>query len=97
MQLIETKFFKDWMSRLRDNKTKMIIYNRLVRLKVGLAGDVKPVGEGVSELRIQYGAGYRVYYKQHNNEIIIILIAGDKSSQSKDIELAKEIARNIEG
>ncbi len=68
---------------------------RIERLAAGDPGDVKPVGEGVSELRITYGPGYCVYFKQQGQELIILLAGGDKSTQSKDISVAHELARNL--
>ncbi|HMO05670.1 MAG TPA: hypothetical protein PKC67_15045 [Kiritimatiellia bacterium] len=68
---------------------------RIERLAAGLPGDVKPVGSGVSELRIQYGPGYRVYFKRTGREIIVLLAGGDKSSQAKDIKLAIQLAKNL--
>jgi putative addiction module killer protein len=71
-----------------------MIASRLDRLAFGLAGDVEPVGEGVSELRIHIGKGYRIYYKQHDNEILLLLCSGDKSTQDDDIKRAKKLARS---
>lgn len=68
---------------------------RIERLAAGNPGDTRPVGEGVSELRMDFGPGYRVYYTQNGKEIIVLLAGGDKSSQEKDIEKAKELARNL--
>ena len=85
--------FDDWIKKLRDVKAKVSIFRRVDRLKKGNFGDCKSVGEGVSELRIKTGKGYRVYFKNEDKKIIIILIAGDKSTQTKDIEKAKELAK----
>lgn len=71
------------------------IVNRIERLALGNPGDVKPVGEGVSEMRIPYGPGYRVYFKQTGNQIILLLCGGDKSSQDKDISRAKQLAAEL--
>ena len=83
-----------WFRKLGDRRAKAKIYMRLERLAEGNPGDVEPVGEGVSEMRIHYGPGYRVYYKDTGKEIIVLLCGGDKSSQQADISRAKEIARN---
>ena len=77
-----------------DKRAKAKIYTRLERLAEGNPGDVEPVGEGVSEMRIHYGPGYRVYYKDTGKEIIVLLYGGDKSTQKSDIARAKEIARD---
>ena len=71
------------------------IVNRIERLALGNPGDVKPVGEGVSEMRIPYGPGYRVYFKQTGKQIILLLCGGDKSSQDKDISRAKQLAAEL--
>jgi len=88
----QTENYRHWFSKLKDPKAKARIDVRIRRLSLGNPGDVKPVGRGVSELRINYGPGYRVYYTQAGNELIILLIGGDKSSQSNDIRKAIELA-----
>jgi putative addiction module killer protein len=88
----QTETFRKWRARLKDERARAMIASRLDRLAFGNAGDVKPVGQGVSELRIDYGAGFRVYFTRHGKEIIILLCGGDKSSQAKDIETAKRLA-----
>jgi putative addiction module killer protein len=89
----QSALFLKWQKKLKDNKAKALIAARIFRLANGLAGDVEPVGEGISELKIHSGPGYRVYYKQHGNEIIILLCGGDKSTQSSDIKMAKKLAK----
>jgi putative addiction module killer protein len=92
----ETEIFKNWMRTLKDTVGRSIINARIRRLSLGNSGDTKSVGQGVSELRIDFGPGYRVYYILQKHELLILLCGGDKSSQQKDIESAKEIARNLE-
>jgi putative addiction module killer protein len=87
--------FIKWLKNLNDSNARFRIYQRIERLANGNPGDVKPAGEGVSELRIDYGPGYRVYYKDTGNEIIVLLCGGDKSTQSRDIENAKKLAKEI--
>jgi len=82
---------------LRDRQARYRIIARIKRLENGNPGDVKPVGEGISEMRIDYGPGYRVYYKDTGREIIILLCGGDKRTQQEDIAEAKKIARSYEG
>jgi putative addiction module killer protein len=82
--------FREWMSSLRDKIAKVSISKRLRQLELGNLGDAKPVGEGVIELRIHAGAGYRVYLGRYGEHWIVLLCGGDKSSQGKDIERAKE-------
>ena len=81
---------------MRDIKARARILVRIERLAMGNPGDVKPVGEGVSEMRIDYGPGYRIYFKQRGQKLIILLAGGDKRTQSKDIHVAYELSRNIE-
>jgi putative addiction module killer protein len=87
----QTEIFRKWRTRLKDLRIRALIASRLDRLAFGNAGDVKPVGEGISELRINYGPGYRIYYLQRGNTIIILLCGGDKSTQDKDIQTAKRL------
>ncbi|MEL6007101.1 type II toxin-antitoxin system RelE/ParE family toxin [Citrobacter portucalensis] len=96
MEILQTMVFRRWEQNLRDMRAKTLIATRLFRLANGLAGDVKPVGEGVSEMRISYGPGYRIYFKQQGCRIIILLCGGDKSSQANDITLAKMLARTLD-
>jgi putative addiction module killer protein len=88
----QTETFRKWRLRLRDQRIRALIASRLDRLAFGNAGDVKPVGQGISELRIDRGPGYRVYYVRRGETIIILLCGGDKSSQAKDIKTAKRLA-----
>jgi putative addiction module killer protein len=97
MEIRKTDFFARWLDGLRDTRARARVQVRIERLAMGNPGDVKPVGEGVSELRIQYGPGYRVYFKQQGNALILLLAGGDKSTQKKDIRTALELARNLEG
>ena len=87
-----TSVYKKWIKGLRDSRARYKILTRIKRLEEGNPGDVGPVGEGVSELRIHYGPGYRVYYKDTGKEVIILLCGGDKTSQQEDIARAKLIA-----
>ena len=87
--------FSDWIAKLKDIKAVAKIDVRIRRLSLGNPGDVKPVGEGVSELRIDYGPGYRVYYKTVGRTVVILLCGGDKSSQAADIETALRIAKDV--
>ena len=89
----ETEEFSEWMARLRDKQARTRINARIDRLAYGNAGDVMPVGGGVSELRIHYGPGYRVYFTRVGLEIVLLLCGGDKSSQAADIAEAKALAR----
>jgi putative addiction module killer protein len=91
----KTDEFDSWLSALGDQKAIAKIASRIERLSLGNPGDVKPVGEGVSEMRLTYGPGYRVYYKQTGRKIILILCGGDKSTQEHDIKRAKEIAAQL--
>jgi putative addiction module killer protein len=95
MVIRRTDIFIKWLKNLKDSNARFRIYQRIDRLAGGDPGDVKPIGEGCSEMCIDYGPGYRVYYKDKGKEIIVLLCGGDKGSQGKDIEKAKELAREI--
>lgn len=92
MILKQSTTFRKWHGKLKDAKAKAAIAVRLQRLANGNFGDVAPIGEGLSELRIHYGPGYRVYLQQHGELIVLLLCGGDKSSQDRDIKAAKRIA-----
>jgi putative addiction module killer protein len=95
MEIQETETFRKWFSGLGDLQAKQRIDMRIKRLAIGNPGDVAPVGGSLSEMRIFYGPGYRVYFKDTGKEIIILLCGGDKSTQSRDIEQAKELAKGF--
>ena len=91
-----TESFVVWLTNLKDERARARIVARLDRLAMGNPGDVKPVGQGMSEMRIDYGPGYRVYFVQRGDTLIVVLAGGNKKSQSKDIELALKAAANLE-
>ena len=95
IEIRKTNLFVQWLDALQDIQTRARVQARIERLAAGNPGDVEPVGEGVSELRINYGPGYRVYFKKRGRELIILLAGGDKSTQSKDIKAAWCLARNL--
>ena len=95
VEVRKTEVYTKWLDGLRDITARARVLVRVERLIEGNPGDVKPVGEGVSELRISYGSGYRVYFKQKGNEIIILLAGGEKGTQNIDIKTALELARNL--
>lgn len=95
IEIRKTEVFAKWIDGLRDLRGRARIQARIERLATGNPGDVKPVGEGVSELRIDYGPGYRVYYTQKGREVVILLAGGDKRTQANDIKTALRLARNL--
>lgn len=95
IEIRQTVVYARWFNSLRDRKARARIDVRIRRLSLGNPGDVKAVGEGVSELRIDYGPGYRVYYTQRGQRLIILLAGGDKPTQKQDIKRALEIARDL--
>ncbi|WP_119154175.1 type II toxin-antitoxin system RelE/ParE family toxin [Caldimonas tepidiphila] len=90
-----TESFSDWLADLRDLRARIAIARRLDRVRAGNLGDAKAVGEGVSELRVDVGAGYRVYFVQRGGHVIVVLAGGDKVSQERDIRRAKQIAKEL--
>ena len=96
LEIRKTGIFVDWLNSLHDIRAKSRILVRIERLAMGNPGDVKPVGEGISEMRIDYGPGYRVYFKSFGNKLIILLAGGDKRSQSDDIKTALRLMRDLQ-
>ena len=92
---IETEKFRGWLRVLKDRKAVARINARIIRLRLGNPGDVSPVGDGVSEMRLMFGPGYRVYYAVKGDPLIILLAGGDKSTQAADIEAAKKLWRSL--
>jgi len=92
IELIKTGTFDAWLTSLRDRKAAARIQARLDRLALGNPGDVKPVGAGLSEMRIDHGPGYRLYFMRRGPVLIVLLCGGDKSSQARDIEQAQALA-----
>lgn len=90
-----TEIFDDWLAGLSDSRARARVEARIRRAELGNLGDCGPVGEGVSEMRIHYGPGYRVYFIQKGLEVLILLGGGDKSTQSKDIKAAVELAKQV--
>ena len=95
IEIRESKLFSEWLAGLKDARAKAIIAGRIQRLAFGNPGDVQPVGEGVSELRIHHGPGYRIYFLPLGTTLIVLLCGGDKGSQRRDIRMAKELARKL--
>ena len=91
----KTEGYAKWLDSLRDARARARVLVRIERLAAGNPGDVRPVGEGVSELRIDYGPGYRVYYKKQGLRIVVLLAGGDKRTQSDDVKTALRLARNL--
>ena len=96
LHIRKTLVYAEWIDNLRDLQGRARILMRVERLASGNPGDVRPVGGGVSELRIHFGPGYRVYFTQRGLDIVILLAGGDKSSQPKDIQTALQLANNLE-
>lgn len=94
-EIRQTETYAEWFSKLRDRQARARIDVRIRRRSLGNPGDVKPVGEGVSELRVDYGPGYRVYFIQRGTTVIVLLAGGDKRTQSRDIQTALALARTV--
>lgn len=97
METVQTPTFNDWFDGLRDRRAKSHVARRIARIALGIMTDTKSLGDGVSELRINYGPGYRLYYTIRKRTIVVLLIGGDKGSQDRDIATAKVLAANYEG
>ena len=95
IEIRKTSGFAHWLDGLRDLRGRARVQARIERLAGGLAGDVKPIGEGVSELRIDYGPGYRVYFTKRGGTVVVLLAGGDKRTQPADIRTALRLARNL--
>ena len=95
IEIRQTNIYIQWFDKLRDRPAQARINTRIRRLSLGNFGDVKPVGQGVSELRINYGPGYRVYFTQRKQTLVILLAGGDKRTQDQDIKTAQNLARNL--
>ena len=95
IEIRQIEIYARWFRRLRDRQARVRVDNRIRRLSLGNPGDVRPIGEGVSEIRIDYGPGYRVYFVRRGEELIVLLAGGDKDSQERDIRRALELARGL--
>ena len=95
VEIRQTEVYARWFTRLRDREARVRIDNRIRRLSLGNPGDVRPVGEGVSEIRIDYGPGYRVYFVQRGDALVVLLAGGNKDSQERDIRRALELTRGL--
>ena len=95
IEVRKTEAFSNWIDGLQDLRARARILVRIERFIAGNPGDIKPIGEGVSEMRIDYGPGYRVYFKKAGLKVIILLAGGDKNTQSKDIKIALQLSRNL--
>lgn len=95
IEIRKTERFAKWIDGLRDLRARALVQARIERLALGVAGDVKPLGEGVSELRIDHGPGYRVYFKKRGKLLIVLLAGGSKRTQQRDVEEALNLAREL--
>ena len=95
IEVLQTGQFSEWLAGLRDHQARARILVRIRRLAEGNPGDVKPVGEGVSEMRLTYGPGYRIYYLSRGEQVVLLLCGGDKNTQDADIRAAKALAKKV--
>jgi putative addiction module killer protein len=96
IEIRQTETYKKWFESLKDRKSRVRIDIRIKLIALGNLGDFKPVGKGISEIRIEYGPGYRIYFLKKNNMTIILLTGGNKSTQSRDVQKAHELASSLE-
>jgi putative addiction module killer protein len=96
IEVRQTELFASWFEDLRDRRAKVRIQMRIDRMEIGNFGDCASVGDGVLELRIHYGPGYRVYFAQRDEMLVVLLAGGDKSTQDSDIQTAKKVAKQLE-
>lgn len=97
IEIVKSSNFDQWLKKLRDSQAKARIQMRIRRLGLGNPGDVRPIGEGLSEMKIDYGPGYRVYYLQQGGVLVVLLCGGDKRTQQRDIAMAKSLAAEWKG
>lgn len=95
IEVVQTEEFETWLNALRDRKAVNAIVKRILRVQSGLLGDVESLGGGISEMRVHYGPGYRLYFTKRQQVLIILLCGGDKSSQARDIARAKQLAMEV--
>jgi putative addiction module killer protein len=95
IEIRKTDVFAKWLDGLQDIRARARVLVRIERLATGNPGNVAPVGEGVSELKINYGPGYRIYYKQFGEQLVVLLVGGNKNTQAKDIKIALRLARSL--
>lgn len=95
IEVRQTEHFARWFKHLRDRQARARILARIRRLSLGNPGDVRPVGEGISEMRIDYGPGYRVYFTARGETVVVLLAGGDKRTQARDIKTALKLARTL--
>lgn len=95
LEIRQTEAYSQWFNKLRDRQARARIDVRIRRLSLGNPGDVKPVGDGVSELRIDYGPGYRLYFVRRRQTLVILLAGGDRNTQDQDIKTARELAQKL--
>jgi putative addiction module killer protein len=95
IEVRQTGTFTRWLASVRDDRARARVNTRIRRITLGNLGDVKPVGDGVSEMRIDYGPGYRLYFVRRGQFVVILLAGGDKRTQARDIAAARELARNV--
>jgi putative addiction module killer protein len=95
IRIRQTQIFRNWLAALRDKRAAAIIRRRITRLELGNFGDTKSIGDGVGELRVDFGPGYRLYFTRREQELVILLCGGDKGTQARDMARAKQLAKEV--